>query len=290
MDEFIADIHITFDSFKDKEVEVMAIVANKILKKNLNLVKEGISKDLPSDVMVSVIPRIKSLIHPTLSEIVNALDAKVLFGEKYLFNPIESIKVGAMQLRHYLRYIENNSLIITPGDRADIILGALQANVSTNYPKIAGIVLTGNIKPEKPILNLVEGLSRIVPIILTKEETYKIATKVSAVKPRIYADNKEKINKSISAFEKYVDRKKLETKFIEFKTEGITPKMFQYKLYERAKQNRKHIVLPEGNDDRILKAASRLLDLDIVDITILGDPEKIKEKVHKLDISLKKAN
>lgn len=290
MDEFIADIHITFDSFMDKEVEVIAIVANKILKKNLKLVKEGISKDLPSDVMVSVIPRIKSLIHPTLSEIVNALDAKVLFGENYLYNPIESIKVGAMQLRHYLRYIENNSLIITPGDRADIILGALQANVSTNYPKIAGIVLTGNIKPEKPILKLVEGLSRIVPIVLTKEETYKIATKVSAVKPRIYADNQEKINKSISAFEKYVDRRKLETKFIEFETEGITPRMFQYNLYERAKLNRKHIVLPEGNDDRVLKAAARLLDLDFVDLTILGDPEKIETKTHKLHISLKKAN
>ncbi len=290
MDEFIADIHIAYDSFMDKEVEVIAIVANKIIKKNLELVKEGISKNLPEDVMVSVIPRVKSLMYPTLAEIVNALDAKVLFGENYLYNPIESIKVGAMQLRHYLRYIENNSLIITPGDRADIILGALQANISSNYPKIAGIVLTGNIKPEKPILKLVEGLSRIVPIVLTKEETYKIATKVFAVKPRIYADNKEKINKSISAFEKYVDRKKLETKFIEFKTEGITPRMFQYNLYERAKQNRKHIVLPEGNDDRILKAAARLLDLDIVDLTILGDPEKIEKKTNKLHISLKKAN
>ena len=290
MDEFIADIHIAYDSFMDKEVEVIAIVANKIIKKNLELVKEGISKNLPEDVMVSVIPRVKSLMYPTLAEIVNALDAKVLFGENYLYNPIESIKVGAMQLRHYLRYIENNSLIITPGDRADIILGALQANISSNYPKIAGIVLTGNIKPEKPILKLVEGLSRIVPIVLTKEETYKIATKVFAVKPRIYADNKEKINKSISAFEKYVDRKKLETKFIEFKTEGITPRMFQYNLYERAKQNRKHIVLPEGNDDRILRAAARLLDLDIVDLTILGDPEKIEKKTNKLHISLKKAN
>jgi len=290
MEEFIADIHIAYDSFMDKEVEVIAIVANKILKKNLKLVKEGISENIPEDVMVSVIPRVKSLMHPTLGEIVKSLNAKVLFGEGYLYNPIENIKVGAMQLRHYLRYIENNSLIITPGDRADIILGALQANISTNYPKIAGIVLTGNIKPEKPILKLVEGLSRIVPIILTKEETYKIATKIDAVKPRIYADNKEKINKSISAFEKYVDRKKLETKFIEFETEGITPRMFQYNLYERAKQNRKHIVLPEGNDDRILKAAARLLDLDIVDITILGNPVKIEEKTHKLHISLKKAN
>ena len=289
MNEFISDVHIAYDSFMDKEVEVIAIVANKILKKNLKLVREGISRNVHKDVLVSAIPIVKSLTHPTLSEIVNALDAKVLFGQDYLNNPIESIKVGAMQLRHYLGYIENNSLIITPGDRADIILGALQANISINYPKIAGIVLTGNIKPEKPILKLVEGLSRVVPIILTKEETYKIATRISEVKPRIYEDNKQKIISSISTFEKYVDLEKLATKFIEFETEGITPRMFQYNLYERAKKNRKHIVLPEGDDDRILKAAARLLDMDIVDLTILGDPEKIEDKSNKLNINLKKA-
>ncbi|MDX1702080.1 MAG: AAA family ATPase, partial [Melioribacteraceae bacterium] len=144
IDEFIADIHITYDSFEDKEVEVIAIIANKIKRKNLNKVKEGISKNIPKDVLVSAIPTIKSLIHPTLKEIVTALNAEILFGDDYLDNPIESVKVGAMQLRHYLNYIDNNSLIITPGDRGDIILGALQANISANYPKIAGIVLTGN--------------------------------------------------------------------------------------------------------------------------------------------------
>lgn len=290
MDEFIADIHITYDSFEDKEVEVIAIVANKIMRKNLNKVKKGISKNLPKDVLVSAIPRIKSLNYPTFTEIVDALDAKVLFGNGFLNNPIENIKVGAMQLRHYLNYIEDNSLIITPGDRGDIILGALQANISTNYPKIAGIVLTGNIKPEKPIQKLVEGLSRIVPIILTKDETYIIAKQISDVKPRIYAENKQKINISIGAFEKYVNRKKLATKFIEFESEGITPKMFQYNLYERAKQHKKHIVLPEGNDDRILKAAARLLYMDVVNLTILGEAENIADKAHKLHLDLTKAN
>ncbi len=290
IDEFIADIHIAYDSFEDKEVEVIAIIANKITRKNLKKVKEGISRNIPKDVLVNAIPRIKSLIHPTLTEIVTALNAEILFGNGYLNNPIESVKVGAMQLRHYLNYIDNNSLIITPGDRGDIILGALQANISVNYPKIAGIVLTGNIKPERPILKLVEGLSRIVPIILTKEETYKIATKIADVKPRIYADNKDKIMKSISAFEKYVDREKLATKFIEFESEGITPRMFQYNLYERAKQHRKHIVLPEGNDDRILIAASRLLEMDVVDLTILGRIEKIEEKSQKLHINLENAS
>ena len=290
MEEFIGDLHIAYDSFKDKEVEVLAIVANKIKSKNVEIVREGISKDLPENVLVSVIPRIDSLGNPTLNEIVNALDAEVLFGNDYLTNQISSFKVGAMQLRNYLLHIENNSLIITPGDRADIILGALQANISSNYPKIAGIVLTGGIIPEDTILKLIDGLSNIVPIISTKENTYLVATQIGAIKPQIYANNKQKILTSLSTFETYVDREKLAEKFIEFEANGLTPRMFQYNLQERAKKHRKHIVLPEGNDDRILLAAARLLEMDIVDLTILGNVQDILIKAEKLNISLEKAN
>ena len=85
-------------------------------------------------------------------EIAKAIDAKILFGEEHINNQTSSFKVGAMQLRNYLTHLEENCLIITPGDRADIILGALQANISSNYPAISGIVLTGGIIPEEPIV------------------------------------------------------------------------------------------------------------------------------------------
>lgn len=290
MDEFIGDLHIAYDSFKDKEVEVLCVVANKIKEENLKLVKDGIAKNLPSDVLVSVIPRVSSLEHLTVSEIVKALKTEILFGKDYLNNPIASFKVGAMQLRNYLPELTENSLIITPGDRADIILGALQANKSANYPKIAGIVLSGGLKPEPPILKLIEGLSEVVPILSSKTGTYDTATKISQINPRIYADNRQKIITSIKTFETYVDTDKLSDKLIKFETDGITPKMFQYNLQERAKRNKKHIVLPEGNDERVLRAAARLLELDIVELTILGEPYKIKEKATKLHLNLDKAH
>jgi phosphate acetyltransferase len=78
--------------------------------------------------------------------------------------------VGAMQLCNYLLHLKENSLVITPGDRADIILGALQANESLNYPTISGIVLRKYL-PEISILKLIEGLSPIVPIIAVEEGT-----------------------------------------------------------------------------------------------------------------------
>ncbi|MDO9037385.1 MAG: phosphate acetyltransferase, partial [Lutibacter sp.] len=209
-----------------------------------------------------------------------------LFGKEYENNQTTSFKVGAMQLRNYLKQLEENCLIITPGDRADIILGALQANISTNYPAISGIVLTGGILPEEPIIRLIEGLPQIVPILTVEEGTFDVANKIGAVRSHMYAENKEKINISLNTFDKYVEVDKLNDKLITFESGGITPRMFQYNLLKRAKTARKHIVLPEGNDDRILTAAARLVMSDIVDLTILGDKINIENKIHQLGLKL----
>jgi phosphate acetyltransferase len=285
-DEFIDSLHLTYDSFKVKDVEVLAVIANKVEVDNIDTVIEGLKNNLPDSVLVNAIPIISSLNNPTIQDIVNVLDAKVLFGASFLNNQIGSFSVGAMQLRNYLLHLKENGLVITPGDRADIILGALQANESVNYPAISGIVLTGNILPEDSILKLIEGLSSVVPIISVDGGTYMITNKIGNIKPKIYADNKQKILSSIHTFENHVDLDNLADKLIKFVPEGMTPKMFQYNLVQRAKKNRKHIVLPEGNDDRIIIAAARLLDMDVVDITIIGDQKQIEDKVVLLGLSL----
>lgn len=285
LDEFVDSLYLAYDSFKTKEVEVLAVIANKVQPENLELVTERLKSSLPEGVMVNSIPVIKSLNNPTIQEIVKELDAKVLFGAAFLNNQIGSFSVGAMQLRNYLLNLKENGLVITPGDRADIILGALQANESANYPAISGIVLTGNIVPEDSILKLIEGLSTIVPIISVEGGTYNITNKIGSIKPKIYANNKQKILTSINTFENYVDLDNLTEKFIKFEAEGMTPKMFQYNMVKRAKKHRKHIVLPEGNDDRIIIAASRLLSMDVVDITIIGDKKQIENKVLELGLA-----
>lgn len=286
LDEFIEGLHLAYDSFKEKEVEVLAVIANKVQEKNIELVKNGVEKNLPKDVFVNVIPLIPSLNNPTIKEIAKAIDAKFLFGKEHMNNQTTSFKVGAMQLRNYLNHLEENCLIITPGDRADIILGALQANISSNYPPISGIVLTGGILPDDTIIRLIEGLSQIVPILSVKEGTFDVANKIGAVRSHMYAENKEKINTSLITFDKYVEVDKLNEKLATFKSNGITPRMFQYNLLKRAKTVRKHIVLPEGNDDRIITAAAKLVEMDVVDLTILGDKDNIESKVTKLGLKL----
>lgn len=286
LDEFIRGLHLAYDSFKEKEVEVLAVIANKVQEKNIEIVKKGVEKNLEEGVFVSVIPLISSLSNPTIKEIAKAIDADVLFGKEKINNQTASFKVGAMQLRNYLTYLEENCLIITPGDRADIILGALQANISSNYPSISGIVLTGGIIPEEPIIKLIDGLPQIIPILSVKEGTFEIANKIGAVRSHMYADNKQKIITSLNTFDKYVEVHKLNEKLLTFKNEGITPRMFQYNLLKRAKNERKHIVLPEGNDDRIIKAAVRLVEMEIVDLTILGHKDKIENNIHRLGLNI----
>jgi phosphate acetyltransferase len=116
--------------------------------------------------------------------------------------------------------------------------------------------------------------------------TFETTTRVSAIRSRLTADNPKKIQLAISTFERYVDVRLLEEKLVSFQSEGITPHMFQYRLLQWAKRARRHIVLPEGNDDRILRAAAQLLHQDIVDLTILGDPGEVAASAKRLGLSL----
>jgi len=285
LDDFVGNLQIAYDSFKDKDVEVLAVIANKVQEKNIPLILSNLSKRFPSKVLINAIPIISSLADPTIKEIAANLGAKVLFGENYLNNQASNFGVGAMQLRNYLTHLSFNSLVVTPGDRADIILGALQANVSENYPKISGIVLTGNIIPEESILKLIEGLTEVVPILSVKEGTFATTNKIGSIRSHIYAENRRKIDISLQTFDKYIEVDKLANRLITFESEGITPRMFLYNLLKRAQKHKKHIVLPEGNDDRILTAAGRLVAQDIVKITILGKKDAIEMRVNALGIN-----
>ncbi|WP_010520884.1 phosphate acetyltransferase [Aquimarina agarivorans] len=282
--ETVGNLKLAFDTFKLKDVEVLAVVVNKVPEDLIENTREKLAQLIPSDVIQIIIPTIKSLVDPTLKEITDYLGGKVLFGEAFLNNQAGSFGVGAMQLHNYLTHFNDNSLVITPGDRADIILGALQASVSSNYPKISGIILTGGIIPEESILKLIEGLKISLPIISVKEGTFQVTNKVGNIKSGIYADNTQKIITSIATFEKFVNADSLADKLITFESTVLTPRMFQYNLLKRAQTQKKRIVLPEGHDERIIRATSRLLASGVVDVILLGNEKKIKRKAVKLGV------
>ncbi|MGC1204288.1 MAG: phosphate acetyltransferase, partial [Flavobacteriaceae bacterium] len=283
--EIVDNVQLAYDTFKN-EVDVLSIMTNKVNPDYLTDLKTQLEKRINDGTDISVIPKIKSLASPTLKEILKMLDGTILFGKDMINNQVDNFSVGAMQLRNYLTHLKADALVITPGDRADIILGALQANISKNYPKISGIILTGGLIPEEPILKLIEGLSSVVPIISAKEGTFHVTNTIGKIKSKIYAENIEKIETSIATFEKHVDTNKLANDLITFKSGIFTPRMFQYTLLQRALKNKKHIVLPEGYDERILRASAKLIDANVVDLTLIGEEEKIIERIEKLDIPL----
>ena len=287
MDEFINEMTTAYDLFEENDVRVLSIVANMVQPENIDWIKKNLTQKMGKDVLINVIPKIEDLGNPTIKEVIKELEAKVLFGdEKGLNNQVAHTIVGAMQLRNFLPRLKKNTLIVVPGDRADLVMGALQANLSSNYPSLAGIVLTGGLVPEPSVVQLADGLPIKLPILLVKEDTFSCAQKVAGIHPQIYASNRDKILLSIRSFDKYVDSDNLAKALVTFETKGITPRMFQYNLLKRAQKHKKHIVLPEGDDDRILTAAARLINQNVVDLTILGQGDKIQKRIKHLGLKL----
>jgi phosphate acetyltransferase len=191
-----------------------------------------------------------------------------------------------MQLPQYLDWYHDDALVVTPGDRGDIIVGCHLANDSINCPNIAGILLTVGHKPSPSIKRLIEGLPNPLPVLCTSDNTYNTIAKLSQISTSLKPNEHFKISKVLQIFDQNVDIALFEQEFSHLKSAGMTPKMFEYNLVKRAKSERKHIVLPEGDDERILKAASDIKQRDICDLTILGKKDEVLSLAKKVGVSL----
>ncbi len=277
------------ESFEEKGCTIVATLINRIDAAQIDAVADRI-KDLLSDQEpIFILPEEISLGKPTVGEIASALNARFLQGEAGGLNrEVNDFKVAAMNLPHFLERIAEGDLIITPGDRADVILGCLSATVSETYPTIAGLLLSGGLVPEAPVQRLMEGFKKQfpVPVICVETDTYTTALNASAVRSALTPENDRKIATALGIFETHVDLKKLEQRIEVVRSTQVTPIMFEYELIERAKADRQLIVLPEGQEPRILRASEILLRRDVVDLTLLGNPDEIRSKIGTLGLKL----
>jgi len=291
VEETIRVVNFYNKSFLDRGCNVVATVVNKVESEK----EKGIIKSLKGEgnlagQLIYTIPDSKSLGNPTVGEIVDIINAKVLYGEKHLNQHVHSYTVAAMQLDNFLKRIQHGTLVITPGDRSDVIVACLSAISSVSMPYISGILLTGDLTPAKQIRKLIEGSRRIVPILSVSEDTFHSATKIDNLHAGIRSEDKKKINYALGYFEKNIDMEALGKKIIHAHSTIVTPKMFEFKLIQMARKNKKHIVLPEGEDERILRAAKGLLDRDVVDVTLLGDEKRIRGRMIRFGLTMDSAN
>ncbi|GAA4913046.1 phosphate acetyltransferase [Mucilaginibacter defluvii] len=284
--EIIQDGLNLFHAYQSREIQVLALVANKVHVDQANDVRKLLASQLPKGTISAVISADKALQNPTVSDIFGHLDGRLLFGSEHLSNQVDNFVTGAMQVPNFLSFLKENVLIVTPGDRGDIIISSLQANLSSSYPRVAGIVLTAGVVPEEPVMRLIEGLQNVVPIIAVNGGTFETTNKIAAVKARITPDNSKKIQLAIDTFNRCVDTGALDEKMVTYHSDAMTPHMFQYQLSKWAKKEIKNIVLPEGNDDRIILAAGRLIAQQLVKLTLLGNPTEIAASIKRLGIDL----
>ncbi|MGK7941859.1 MAG: phosphate acetyltransferase [Crocosphaera sp.] len=287
VEEICISLKIVADSYREKHCKILGIIINKVAEYDLTEIESYLETTYSkNNYLFSVIPYDKKLDSPRMREVAEQLKAKVLYGEKGLNNLVFNYLIAAMQMQHAITQFHDNDLVVTPSDRGDVLIGALQAHQSINYPNLAGILLTTECELEHSISRLIAGLRDPLPIIWVDTYTYPTASRLQTIYSSLKPGDIEKINWSIELFDKYVNLPILEHLINQIKVEGITPKMFTYNLIQKAKSNKGHIILPEGKDPRILKAVATLKSQDIVDITLLGEKERIEQTIQSHGIQL----
>ncbi len=284
----IDETHIQEEALKEKGSRHFASFINRVDEELGITLKDHFS----SQDAVFVLPEVEELDKPTVAEILEVFECeKVLGDEESLNRTVQRSKIAAMNLENFLPRMQEGDFILVPGDRAEIIVGALAAYHSKKHPHISGIMLTGGIMPSKEILTLFEGTheSSSVPVLRSDKSTFEAAVEVDGIHSKIRPFSDRKIALALGVFNANVDLGVIEKKFFSYESKVMTPLMFEYSLFENARKQKKRIILPESLDERILRAAEILLRRDVVDIILLGKREDILQKANAKDLDISKA-
>ena len=240
---------------------------------------------------VYVLEEVEELNLPTLLDVIEGLKAKeVMLKEHDRTRIIRNVKVAALTLDNFLEHIEEDDLVIVPADRSDIILGLLGALHSSSYPNISAIVFPFDMQIHANIKKLILGLQGFsIPLISVKTDTYRTARNIIKVNSRLRVSSERKIALALGLFNSSVDIKSIEEKIDNTYNEVMTPQMFEYKLFAMAHANKKRIVLPESDDERVLRAAEIILRRDVADIILIGEEGELRERYMRLGLDLSKA-
>jgi phosphate acetyltransferase len=240
---------------------------------------------------VFVLPETSSLRAPTVADLLDACDGRFFLGERDgLGREASALMVGAMSLPSILdRYTEGAAVII-PSDRAAALLpGLIAAHTSPGFPALSAVVVTGGTDLPAPVDRLLRSMAIPLPVIATDHDTFDTATRLSAVEGRFTPEAGGKIDTALRLFAEHVDGRLLLERLAITKTDVVTPLMFEYELLDRARARRRHIVLPEGEEPRILRAADVLLRRGVAELTLLGDEERIRVRAAQLGLDLDEA-
>ena len=265
---------------RTKDASVFGVVVNRVPADEVERVRAAVDG---SGEPVFVIPEREELAHPTVADVAAALGARIVV-EGPLGREVRDVRIAAMNVDHFVEHLVDGALVIVPGDRFDILAATLATAVAPEIPSVAGVLLTGG-------QTLGDGTRRLLahapfPVLEVDDLTHVAAAAVQAARAELRPEDERKIASALGLFEASVDTDELERRIALERPARMTPIMFEYELVERAKAADGHIVLPEGGDERILRAAEILLRRGVAKLTILGAPETVQAKAATLGLDL----
>ncbi|WP_200828398.1 phosphate acetyltransferase [Mycobacterium sp. 3519A] len=264
-----------------------AVVANRCDPAQLAAVAEALK---PLGPKAYVLPEEPLLVAPSVAELGEAVEGSLLRGDPALLTrEVMDVLVAGMTAEHVVERLTEGVAVITPGDRSDVVLAVVAAHEAEGFPSLSCVVLNGGLELHPSIASLVSGLGLRLPIITTRFGTFETASRVASARGRVTAESQRKIDTAIALMDDHVDTADLLAQLALPIPTVVTPQMFTYQLLDQARSDRRHIVLPEGEDDRILTAAGRLLSRGVADLTILGDEPKIRARAAELGVNLSAA-
>ena len=272
-----------------QHAQVLAIVANGVPPEDLTGVQQALT-DMNGHVPGYAIPVEPVLLAPTVRDLVAAAQGTLVHGDDALLDrEAIGLVVAAMNIPHVLDALQEGAVAITPADRVDVILALVVAHQSAALPSLAGIILNGGFAVAPQVSALIDGLGTPLPVVLSPDGTLETARTLSRVVGNIGRGSTRKIETAINLFDEYVDGPALLRRLDLTPSTAVTPLMFEHVLVARARQADRHVVLPEGEEDRILVAADQILRRRIARLTLLGNPDAIDAKAKTLRLHLEDA-
>jgi phosphate acetyltransferase len=284
---------LTLAELRHEHAGLLAIVVNRADPANLAGIVEAVAAsftDAAHAVPVWAIPEDPFLVAPTVAALFTATESRLLWGDRALLErEALTVVVAAMSMENVLPRLTDGAVVVMPGDRADVLVGVMLAHASGTFPSLAGVILNGGFELKPQVQRLISGLGSTLPIAMSEFDTFEMAKRITQTRGRLAADSQRKYDTARTLFAEHVDAAELLRRLQVSPSSVVTPLMFEYGLLERARQNPRHIVLPEGGDDRILRAASTLLQRRVARLTILGDEETIRARATELGVDISAA-
>ena len=199
----------------DKEgVEVIGAILNKVLPDKVEMVRDYAELGLKrlGVPLLGVMPVQKALGAPNLSQIVEEIGGRWLNGRaKGTSERVHRVVIGAMTAKGIVDYIQPGVLIITPGDREDIILSAIATAAVSDGKKLSGIILTRNILPHPKLVDMISKTK--IPVVLSSDESYSVASKINQMTVKTMPTDVDKIPIIQKLVMDHVDLEKIKNAF-----------------------------------------------------------------------------